>query len=173
MERESAGGAPGVTEGASADIAAIERELTLISRYTVMVTNRSAANQRLERSAYLLLSRIEAEGPMSIGQLSEAFGLDASTINRQTAAMLRAGLVGRIPDPDGGLARKLRITEAGLARLHADRDWAVNGVGRVLADWDPADVATLAHLLVQYNITIERRQGRLWPRPLSAQPQTS
>jgi hypothetical protein len=32
-----------------------------------------------------------------------------------------------------------------------------------------ADVATLAHLLVQYNVTIERRQGRLWPRPVEGQ----
>jgi DNA-binding MarR family transcriptional regulator len=81
--------------------------------------------------------------------------------------MLRAGLVERILDPDGGLARKLRITGSGLARLRSDRDWAVGGIGRILADWDPADVQALATLLAQFNTTIERRQGRLWPRPVA------
>ncbi|MEV4803107.1 hypothetical protein AB0K18_24120 [Nonomuraea sp. NPDC049421] len=33
-------------------------------------------DMHLDRSAYLLLSRIRREGPMSIGQLSRAFGLD-------------------------------------------------------------------------------------------------
>lgn len=53
---------------------------------------------------------------MSIGQLSDAFGLDASTLNRQTAAMLRGNLVERIADPDGGIARKFRITAEGERR---------------------------------------------------------
>ncbi|MCP9948511.1 MarR family winged helix-turn-helix transcriptional regulator [Actinomadura madurae] len=69
----------------------------------------------LERSAYILLSRVRIEGPMSIRQLSEAFDLDPSTLNRQTSAMLRAGLVERIPDPEGGIARKFRITSEGSA----------------------------------------------------------
>ncbi|MFE7569836.1 hypothetical protein ACFU76_23175 [Streptomyces sp. NPDC057539] len=33
-----------------------------------------------------LLRRLEAEGPMSIGRLAQAFSLDTSTINRQTTA---------------------------------------------------------------------------------------
>lgn len=78
---------------------AVEFETMLLGRYTI--------NQRyplesglLERSAYLLLSRLQTEGAMSIGQLSDAFGLDTSTLNRQTGALLRAGLVERIPDPE-------------------------------------------------------------------------
>ena len=140
-------------------------ELMLGSRYTVLATDRARADQHLERSAYLLLSRIDAEGPMSIGQLAEAFGLDTSTINRQTAAMSRSGLVERIPDPAGGLARKLRITAHGMDRLRANRAWAVGSIGRVLGDWDPDDLATLARLLAQFNATIEHRQGSPWPRP--------
>jgi DNA-binding MarR family transcriptional regulator len=147
------------------DVAGIERELMLVSRYTVLATGGRATEPRLERSAYLLMSRIEAEGPMSIGQLAEAFGLDTSTINRQTAAMLRAGLVERIPDPAGGLARKLRLTDVGAERLHSDRTWAVNGIGTVLRDWDPADVARLNRLLAQFNTAVENGRGRPWPRP--------
>ncbi|WP_127940829.1 MarR family transcriptional regulator [Nonomuraea polychroma] len=77
----------------------------------------SPAEQRLERSSYILLRRLEADGPMSIGQLAQAFALDASTVNRQAAVLLRGGLAERIPDPEGGMARKLRVTEEGLRRV--------------------------------------------------------
>lgn len=81
----------------------VEYEQMLLSRHTFL--NKGGGRRKdgvLERSAYILLSRIRVQGPMSIGELSEAFGLDASTLNRQTAAAMRAGLVERIPDPDGG-----------------------------------------------------------------------
>lgn len=77
----------------------IEFETMLLGRYMHLLTYRGSG--RLDRSAYILLSRIQAEGPLSISQLSDAFGLDTSTLNRQTAAMLRAGVVERIPDPEG------------------------------------------------------------------------
>lgn len=93
----------------------LERELMLLSRHQVLV-RRERDPERLERSAYLLLSRIDTQGPMSIGELAEAFGLDTSTVNRQTAALLRCGLAERVADPGGGMARKLRITAEGARR---------------------------------------------------------
>ncbi|MEU8542580.1 MarR family transcriptional regulator [Streptomyces sp. NPDC048717] len=144
----------------------IEFETMLLARHSHLHTPRArAAGWQLDRSAYVLLSRISMDGPMSISQLSEAFGLDASTLNRQTAAMLRAGLVERIPDPEGGIARKFRITEEGTQRLEADRTYNVEGLERVLADWTPEEVAGLAAVLERFNRDIERLDGRPWPRP--------
>ncbi|MFF7586452.1 MarR family winged helix-turn-helix transcriptional regulator [Kitasatospora purpeofusca] len=120
---------------------------------------------RLDRSAYILLSRIRMQGPMSIGELSDAFGLDASTLNRQTAAMTRAGLVERIPDPDGGMARKFRTTEEGERRLDEDRAAHAHALGLVMADWPAEDVRTFADFLRRFNTGIERLDGRPWPRP--------
>ena len=74
------------------EIIRLEHELMTLSRHPGMgafADGRATSYGRLERSAYLLMSRIEQDGPMSIGQLSEAFRLDTSTVNRQTAAMLR------------------------------------------------------------------------------------
>jgi DNA-binding MarR family transcriptional regulator len=76
----------------------------------------------LDRSAYVLLSRIRVQGPMSIGELGGAFGLDVSPLDRQTAAAVRAGLVERTPDPAGGIARKFRITGKGERMLDEERD---------------------------------------------------
>lgn len=148
------------------ELSDIERELMLIGRHQAMAPVRaSRPGERLERSAYTLLTRLATEGPMTIGQLAEAFALDTSTVNRQTAAMLRAGLVERFADPDGGLARKLRVTEEGDGRLRADREWALQGLARVLDDWSPDDLAQLATVLTRFNSSIEQYEGRPWPRP--------
>lgn len=143
----------------------IEFETMLLGRHLSPVRRAADGESNLDRSAYTLLSRLQVQGPMSIGQLSEAFGLDASTLNRQTAAMMRSGLVERIPDPDGGLARKFLITEAGLKKLSAERNSNVSGLQYVLEDWSAKDVAALATMLARFNEDIEKRDGRPWPRP--------
>lgn len=143
----------------------IELETMLLGRHLAPLRHLPDGEQVLERSAYTLLTRLDLEGPMSIGQLSDAFGLDASTLNRQTAAMMRADLVDRIADPDGGMARKFRITKVGKRRLSAERSSNVDGLGHILADWPDADVQTFADLLHRFNATIEERSGRPWPRP--------
>ena len=144
----------------------VEYETMLLGRHSLEFAGGSArAAGHLERSAYILLSRIRVEGPMSIRQLSEAFGLDQSTLNRQTSAMVRSGLAERIPDPGGGIARKFRITEEGERRLDADRASNVEGLERVMEEWSPEDVARFAAYLERFNRDIERLEGRPWPRP--------
>lgn len=143
--------------------ARVEFETMLLGRYTINARY-TRDSTRLERSAYVLLSRLRTEGPMSIGQLSEAFGLDTSTLNRQTAALLRTELVERIPDPDGGIARKFRITATGERSLDEHRAANTEGLERVLADWSAADVAAFAGMLERFNTDIERLDGRPWPR---------
>jgi DNA-binding MarR family transcriptional regulator len=137
------------------EIADIERELMLIGRFKELATAARPAEQRLERSSYILLRRLEAEGPMSIGQLAQAFALDTSTVNRQTAVLLRGGLAERIPDPEGGMARKLRVTEEGLRRVAAERDFRLNGLATVLKDWTPQELASFAEGLAHFNTSIE------------------
>lgn len=143
----------------------VEYEQMLLSRHTYL--NQKGGRRKdgvLERSAYILLSRIRLQGPMSIGELSDAFGLDASTLNRQTAAVMRAGFVERIADPDGGMARKFRITETGARVLDEEREGIVRSLDRVMAEWPEEDVAAFAAYLKRFNTDIERLAGRPWPR---------
>ncbi|NGN68877.1 MarR family transcriptional regulator [Streptomyces sp. A7024] len=145
----------------------IEFETMLLMRHHVLARPRPKrdAGERLDRSAYVLLSRLQLDGPMSIGQLREAFGLDTSTLNRQTAGLLRAGLAERIPDPDGGIARKFRITAEGERRLAADRTENVEGLEKVLKGWSAEEATRFAAMLHRFNEDIERLEGRPWPRP--------
>ncbi|MEV7728814.1 MarR family winged helix-turn-helix transcriptional regulator [Streptomyces sp. NPDC087917] len=135
----------------------------LLSRYQVLA-RRERDPERLERSAYLLLSRIDTQGPMTIGQLADAFGLDTSTVNRQTTALLRCGLADRVPDPDGGMARKLCITVEGGRRLAEDREINRSCLARVVAGWSPGEVRELEDVLVRLNRSAEALEGRCWPR---------
>ena len=87
-------------------------ELSLLARHFPAALLRRPGFQ-LDRSAYLILTRLELDAPLSLRELSEAFQLDISTINRQVGAMLKQGLVDRVPDPDGGIARKIRASAKG------------------------------------------------------------
>lgn len=144
----------------------VEYEHMVLGRHNLRSIPVTAdTEQLLERSGYIMLSRIERQGPMSIGQLSEAFGLDASTLNRQTAGAVRAGLLRRIPDPEGGIARKFQLTAEGARRLALTRDWHVAGLDKVMVDWSPQDVLAFAAFLRRFNTDIERLDQRPWPRP--------
>ncbi|WP_227998926.1 MarR family winged helix-turn-helix transcriptional regulator [Nocardia australiensis] len=145
-------------------IRSIEFETMLLLRYSLASRSRRGGI-RLDRSAYTLLSRLQGEGPMSIGQLSDALVLEASTLRRQTAAMRGAGLVERIPDPDGGIARRFRITAEGERRLDEERTDSVAALDAIMADWTADEVAAFAAFLERFNSDIERFHGRPWPRP--------
>lgn len=144
----------------------VEYEQMLLSRHGLLSHKGGRRKDGvLERSAYILLSRIRIQGPMSIGELSDAFGLDASTLNRQTAAAMRSGLVERIPDPQGGMARKFRITDQGARLLDEEREGLVHSLDQIMDDWSDEDIAAFASFLRRFNTGIERLGGRPWPRP--------
>ncbi len=142
----------------------VEFEHMVLGRHQLSSTTRRHQEGRMERSAYIMLSRIEVQGPMSIGQLSDAFQLDVSTVNRQTAHAMRAGLLERIPDPEGGMARKFRLTGEGEGKLREERELHVQDLDRVFEDWSADDVENFARYLQRFNTSVERITGQPWPR---------
>ncbi|WP_406265762.1 MarR family winged helix-turn-helix transcriptional regulator [Nocardia sp. NBC_00881] len=139
-------------------------ELSLLARHFPAALLRRPGFQ-LDRSAYLILTRLELDAPLSLRELSEAFQLDISTINRQVGAMLKQGLVDRVPDPDGGIARKIRASAKGLELLAADRVQSRQGIGSVVADWADADIDQLSRLIARFNQSVEHIEDNPWPRP--------
>lgn len=145
-------------------VAGIEYELTLLSRHHLRARLLSQ-EQYLDRSAYVILGRLELEGLMSLKELATALRLDISTVNRQVGALVRHKLVDRVADPDGGLARKIRATAEGLAALHRDRKASQEGVARVVDGWRRSDLERLREGLLQFNAGIEALEDNAWPRP--------
>lgn len=146
----------------------IEYEAMLFERHLSALPGRTRRSRGvLDQSAYTLLSLLRVGGPQSIGEMSAVTGLDASTLNRQTAALVRDGFAERIPDPAGGLARKFRATAEGDRRLDEERQASRAALETMIGDWPIADRTAFADLLGRFNRTIEERSGRTWPRPAS------
>lgn len=143
----------------------VEFETMLLGRHYIMTARAKGDGGHLDSSSYVLLTGIRAAGPMSLRQLSEAFGLDVSTLNRKTAALVADGLLERIPDADGGIARKFQLSDQGERRLAKERAEIVAGLATVLEDWSAEDIADFAACLRRFNASIERVSGRAWPRP--------
>ena len=77
-----------------------------------------------EFSALMLLFPLRHLGPMRVTDLAEIKQADPSTISRQAAQLVKAGLARREADPADGRASRLAVTEAGLAacrQLHDAR----------------------------------------------------
>ncbi|WP_436791537.1 MarR family winged helix-turn-helix transcriptional regulator [Yinghuangia sp. YIM S10712] len=143
----------------------IEYETMLLGRHFTMTARSIGREGHLDSSTYVLLTRIRLAGPLSLRQLSETFGLDVSTLNRKTSALVRDGLLERISDAEGGIARKFRLTAEGERLLDFERNTMVSGLEKILGDWTPEDVAAFAAYLKRFNTTIEHLAGRPWPRP--------
>lgn len=138
----------------------LERELTLLSRHFI-ASRGPRIGQSLDRSAYVLLTRLEMGEPLTLKEMAHTFQADVSTINRQVGVMRRNGLVERIPDPAGGAARKFRPTASGLERLEADRAISRAGAARLIeaAGWTGATMRQFLTLLVEFNHGIEHLEG--------------
>lgn len=139
------------------DMVAIEYECLMLGKRIVRVAGfRDPQIGILDRSAYILLVSLE-HATLSIGELSEVTGLDASTLNRQTAAMRRDGIIERIPDPQGGMARKFRISRKGKDSLQRQRRRNLGALSTVLTDWSSADISEFANLLTRFNRSVQER----------------
>ena len=105
----------------------------------------------IEWAAYALLFQLVSDGPKRSSALAEAVCVDPSTVSRQVAELVKAGLVERVPDPADGRASLLVATERGHVVHAARRARRVATFGRIVADWPADDVATLTDLLARFN----------------------
>ncbi|WP_162248105.1 MarR family winged helix-turn-helix transcriptional regulator [Angustibacter sp. Root456] len=157
---EGAAPPPAAAHAASSELSAQVVRLTRqVAALRAHLTNR--ARHGVEWSAYVVLFHLVKAGAMRSSALAEMVCSDPSTISRQTASLVEHGLVERRPDPDDGRAVQLAATDAGRAlfdQMRAERDGLI---ASVLVDWDPADVATLAHLLDRFTTDLERHRPRL------------
>lgn len=133
-------------------VADIEYEQMMLSRYTIAQQRQSGG---LDRSVYLLMSRIDSHGPMTIAELSPALRLDASTLQRQVTGAIKDGYLERIANAKGQLARKVSLTRAGYEQLIEARELSVKSLDNIMAGWAAEDIDQFANLLARFNASIE------------------
>jgi DNA-binding MarR family transcriptional regulator len=108
-----------------------------------------------EFSALMLLYPLNAMGPMRVTDLAEVKQADPSTVSRQAAQLVKAGLARREADPVDGRASRLAVTEAGrhaVEQMRAGRDALI---GQALDGWPAEKVDAFADLFEEFNSSIE------------------
>jgi DNA-binding MarR family transcriptional regulator len=132
----------------------IERELVFLARWLEAAQRKQS--YPMERASYLLLLRLESDGPQRVAHLAAALGLDGSTVTRQLAALDEAGWITRSSHPDDARATLVEATPAGLAAMDDLRQFRVRRIGALLGDWSATEQAELGRVLAHLNEVLER-----------------
>ena len=127
----------------------IQREMTAFARRARASAGRM--HPELSLVSYTLLGHLEEGEGGRATDLAAHYGLDKSTISRQVAALERAGLIERRPDPADLRVQGLYLTDAGR-RILAQVTESRRGAFRERLDgWAEADLERFAAYLVRYN----------------------
>jgi DNA-binding MarR family transcriptional regulator len=112
----------------------------------------------LDRSAALLLMPLAQNGPMRLTELAQARGADPSTVSRQAAQLVGAGLVSSETDPVDGRARRLALTDAGRTTCQRLIDLRGAAIADALHSWSDQQLATFTQLFREFNACVEAHQ---------------
>jgi DNA-binding MarR family transcriptional regulator len=97
----------------------------MASRVVTRHYDRALAPVGLSTSAYSILSRIDREGPKPLGALAARLAMDRTTLSREVAPLVDAGLIEAKADKDDRRRRILALTDSGAARVAEARPlWA-------------------------------------------------
>ncbi|MFF4097859.1 MarR family winged helix-turn-helix transcriptional regulator [Streptomyces sp. NPDC001903] len=117
------------------------------------------ARNSMDRAAYLLLNRLDLEGPMGVKALAGGMGIDSSTVTRQVAPLVDSGLVKRTSHPEDGRAVVLALSPRGLSRLEEVRSSRRELMARVTEDWSEEERESFTGLLTRFNGSLSELMG--------------
>lgn len=121
----------------------------------------------MDRAAYLLLNRLDNEGPMGVKALAGSMGIDSSTVTRQVAPLVDAGLVKRTSHPEDGRAVVLQLSPRGATRLAEVRASRRQLMAELTEEWTPAERESFCDLLSRFNTALSARMA-VQPQPPAA-----
>ncbi len=126
-----------------------------------LVASRSTSDDGVEWAAYGLLFQLVNDGSRRSSALAETACIDPSTVSRQVAQLVKAGLVVRQSDPEDGRASLLVATERGREAYAAKLEHRQRMFARVLEGWPAEDVDTLTALLARFNDSFVEQRSAL------------
>jgi DNA-binding MarR family transcriptional regulator len=143
---------PDIEDGTSRLADEVTRFVRLGQRAKSMM---STGDLGAEISALLLLFPLRARGPMRVTDLAEVKQADPSTISRQVAQLVKAGLARREADPVDGRASRLAMTEAGEIACKRLDETRVGMLNDALSHWPADRIAAFAGLFEEFNNSVE------------------
>ncbi|WP_181784007.1 MarR family winged helix-turn-helix transcriptional regulator [Pseudonocardia pini] len=118
------------------------------------------AMRGLDSASFPVLARLAADGPQRSGEIAAAMCADPSTVSRQVAGLVRAGLVERRADPEDGRASLLAVTEDGDRVLDHERRTRAERLAEALADWTPQDREAFADQFGRFVADLQKMHER-------------
>jgi DNA-binding MarR family transcriptional regulator len=109
-----------------------------------------------EQSSMQLLWPLMHEGPLRLRELAEAKGVDQSTVSRQAAQLVHAGLIRREPDPGDRRAQLHALTDRGRAVCREVMAARRQEIAAALADWDTDRIVQFVQLFRDFNQAVEK-----------------
>lgn len=122
------------------------------------------ARNSMDRAAYLLLNRLDQDGPTGVKALAAGMGIDSSTVTRQVAPLVDSGLVKRTSHPEDGRAVVLELSPRGAHRLTEVRASRRELIDRVTKDWTSEDREVFCTLLTRFNAGLAELHAPFGPR---------
>lgn len=168
-DRAAAEGAGGTTECSPERVLdAMQHQVAVFARRAEQTRLGGVGQQRnsMDRAAYLLLNRLDRRGPMGVKALAAGMGIDSSTVTRQVAPLVEAGLVTRTSHPEDGRAVVLKLSEQGLERLEEVRASRRDLMELATDGWDEDERRAFTTLLTRFNealFTVQPPGGRCAP----------
>jgi DNA-binding MarR family transcriptional regulator len=130
----------------------IETQVALLMRLGE-ATRRSTEvkpHRALDRAAYVILRRLQQDGPQNVSAIAAALNLDGSTVTRQVTALQKDGLIERSRDPRDGRGTVIAATSLGLHRVEVVREARRVLYGTVLRDYSADERRELAATLERF-----------------------
>ncbi|MFF9123513.1 MarR family winged helix-turn-helix transcriptional regulator [Streptomyces sp. NPDC014889] len=151
----------GTTVGDTGLLDTLQHEVAVFARRAEQTRLGGVGQVRnsMDRAAYLLLNRLDKEGPMGVKALAASMGIDSSTVTRQVAPLVDTGLVKRTSHPEDGRAVVLQLSPRGLSRLEEVRSSRRQLMAELTRDWEPAEREIFCSLLTRFNVALSTRQG--------------
>ncbi len=125
------------------------------------IRSKVSASVEHEHWPLILLVKLAAHGPSRASDLADYMCADPSTVSRQVAALVKAGMIQRQADPHDGRASILVPTVLGQEQVqeYTRRRGSIMRV--VVADWPQHDRDELQRLLWKYTEGIEAHREHI------------
>ena len=135
------------------DLDAVERALESLFRLNasrkVHALRAAAAGVTISAPGFVLLRRIQEDGPVSLGELARLTDMDPAATGRQIRQLERDDLVERVPSPGDGRVTNVSVTPAGAEARRRISEVLDRHMEDVLDAWSPPDRGDLARLLTR------------------------
>ncbi|WP_345678485.1 MarR family winged helix-turn-helix transcriptional regulator [Yinghuangia aomiensis] len=129
---------------------AVERLLRLQQSRKVHGELMTAARAQISQPAVLLLSRLQTDGGLTIGELARRTHMDMSLVSRELRKLEAEALVTRATDANDGRVTRVGLTPKGRGIVRRLRNVRDRHLFEVLSHWSAEELTALGSLMGRF-----------------------